>query len=163
MGLMVPFGRKACHRGLDHLLCPYSGGAVWRGRAVGQGVCPGRCGPAGAAWALAPEVRRLGGKRRNTGPGDILTLHHAPHGRLSENVADLLAARSLIYVKLIKKDELLPGDSNAPHSEDEASVNRVVDRLSIEDCRALFGKMRLAKGESAHQVLTAYLAQSSRK
>jgi hypothetical protein len=114
-------------------------------------------------YLLAPVVRRLGGRRRNMGPGDILTLHYALHGRLSENVADLLAGRSLIYVKLLQKDELLPGDSDAPHSEDEASVNRVVDRLSIEDCQALFGKIRLTKGERARQLVTAYLAQSSKK
>jgi hypothetical protein len=95
-------------------------------------------------YLLTPVLRRLGGKRRNMGPGDIL-----------------LAARSLIYIKLLQKDELLPGPggSDAPHSEDEVSVNRVVDRLSIEDCRALFDKIRLTKRERARQVVQAYLAQ----
>ena len=93
------------------------------------------------------------------GPGDILTLRYALHGGLSENIADLLAARSLIYIKLLQKNELLPGDSDAPHSEDQVSVNRVVDSLSIEDCRALFDRIRLIKREQACQVVQAYLAQ----
>lgn len=114
-------------------------------------------------YLLAPVVRRLKGKRRNMGPGDILTLHYAIRHTLSENVADLLAGRSLIYIKLLQKDELVPGDSDAPHSEDEASVNRIVDRLSIADCKTLFGEIRLAKGERARQVVEAYLAQLPKK
>jgi hypothetical protein len=111
---------------------------------------------------LAPVVRRLGGRRRNMGPGDILTLHYALHGRLPEDIENLLAARSLIYIKLLQKDELLPGESDAPHSEDEVSVNRMVDRLSIEDCRVLFHRIRLTKREGALGEVDAYLAQRSR-
>jgi hypothetical protein len=110
-------------------------------------------------YLLAPVVRRLGGRRRNMGPGDILTLHYALHGGVSEPTADLLAARSLIYIKLLQKNELLPGASDAPHSEDEVSVNQVVDRLSIEDCRTLFDKIRLLKRERARRVVQAYLGE----
>ncbi|MBW2170806.1 MAG: hypothetical protein JRF69_02305 [Deltaproteobacteria bacterium] len=52
-----------------------------------------------------------------------------------------MSARSLIYIKLLQKDELIPGESDAPHGEDEVSVNRVVDRLSIEDCSILFDRI----------------------
>ncbi len=112
-------------------------------------------------YLLAPVVRRLQGRRRNMGPGDILTLHYALHGGLREELADLLASRSLIYIKLLQKDEMLPVDSDAPHSEDEVRVNRVVDSLSLEDCRALFDRIRLAKRERALQVVQAYLAEGS--
>jgi hypothetical protein len=110
-------------------------------------------------YLLAPVVRRLKGRRRNMGPGDILTLHYALHGKLAENTADLLAARSLIYIKLLQKDELMPGESDAPHSEDEVSVNQVVDRLSLEDCRTLFDRIRLADREGALREVQAYLAE----
>lgn len=113
-------------------------------------------------YLLAPVVRRLQGRRRNMGPGDILTLYYALHGRVPEDQADLLAARSLIYIKLLQKDELLPGDSDAPHSEDEVRVNRVVDSLSFEDCRTLFDRIRLAKREGALQVVQSYLAAGER-
>jgi hypothetical protein len=113
-------------------------------------------------YLLAPVVRRLGGRRRNMGPGDILTLHYALHGRSPEDIEDLLAARSLIYIKLLQKDELLPGASDAPHSEDEVSVNRMVDRLSIEDCRVLFHRIRLTKREDALREVEAYLTKGPR-
>lgn len=111
-------------------------------------------------YLLAPVVRRLQGRRRNMGPGDILTLHYALHGGLREDLADLLAARSLIYIKLLQKDEMLPVDSDAPHSEDEVRVNRVVDSLSLEDCRVLFDQIRLAKRERAIRVVEGYLGAS---
>jgi hypothetical protein len=114
-------------------------------------------------YLLAPVVRRLKGRRRNMGPGDILTLHYALHGRLAKHTEDLLAARSLIYIKLLQKDELIPGESDAPHSEDEVRVNRVVDRLSVEDCRSLFGKIRLAGRDDAFRLVQAYLAEVTRE
>ncbi len=110
-------------------------------------------------YLLEPVVRRLKGKHRNMGPGDILTLRYALHGRLPEDLADLLAARSLIYIKLLQKDELLPGDSDAPHSKDEVRVNRIVDSLNFEDCQALFDQIRLAKRERAIRVVEEYLAK----
>jgi len=111
-------------------------------------------------YLLAPVVRRLQGRRRNMGPGDILTLHYALHGGLPENLGDLLAARSLIYIKLLQKDEMLPVDSDAPHSEDEVRVNRVVDSLRLEDCRALFDQIRLAKRERVIRIVEGYLGAS---
>ena len=108
-------------------------------------------------YLLAPVVRQLGGRRRNMGPGDILTLHYALQRPLSEDRADLLAGRSLIYVKLLNKDELLPGASAAPHSADQARVNRMVDALSLEACRALFGQIRVAKREAALERVQAFM------
>jgi hypothetical protein len=62
-------------------------------------------------YLLAPVIKKLKGKRRNMGPGDILTLHYVFHNNVKEETADLLAARSLIFIKLIEKEELLPGKS----------------------------------------------------
>jgi hypothetical protein len=47
-------------------------------------------------YLMEEAARRLGGKRRNMGPGDILTLHYALGHNPPKNLADLLAARSLI-------------------------------------------------------------------
>jgi hypothetical protein len=109
-------------------------------------------------FLLGPIVRKLQGKRRNMGPGDILTLHYAFHGGLDEELANRLAARSLIYIKLIQKTELLPGESEAPHSEDEVTVNRLVDRLQFRDCRALFEQIRFAGRERAVELANSYVA-----
>jgi len=100
-------------------------------------------------YLLAPVIKKLKGKRRNMGPGDILTLHYAIHNGLEEDLADLLAARSLIYIMLISKEELLPGRSETPHIEDEIEVNRLVDKLDFSQCKDLFQRIRLSKREEA--------------
>jgi hypothetical protein len=111
-------------------------------------------------FLLEPVVRKLGGKRRNFGPGDILTLHYAFDNELPGASASLLAARSLIYIKLINKEELLPGESEAPHSEDEVMVNRIVDRLDFEQCRDLFPRIRLADRRKALELTRAFTKET---
>ncbi len=108
-------------------------------------------------FLLAPVIKKLRGRRRNMGPGDILTLHYALHHGLKEELANLLAARSLIYIKLVKKQELLPGTSEAPHIEDEVKVNRLVDRLDFYQCQELFERIRLAKREDALELAQKYV------
>lgn len=109
-------------------------------------------------FLMQPAVRQLNGKRRNLGPGDVLTLRYALNRRLPESQADLLAARSLITIKLIKTEELLPGASSAPHAEDEARVNAMVDLLSFEDCARLFHEVRLLKRDLALSTVQHYCA-----
>jgi hypothetical protein len=121
-------------------------------RAIGQGE------KISVVFLLEPVVKRLRGKRRNLGPGDVLTLYYAFHRTLHEDVADLLAARSLIYIKLINKEELLPGESDTPHCEDEVRVNRLVNGLSLEECGILFNQIRLAKREEALRIINAWAA-----
>jgi hypothetical protein len=55
----------------------------------------------------------------------------------------------LIYVKLISKEEILPGISEAPHLEGEVRVNRLVDELPYRHCRTLFERIRSATSEAA--------------
>jgi len=114
----------------------------------------------GVVFLLEPVVRKLGGKRRNLGPGDILTLHYAFDNKLPEASASLLAARSLIHIKLINKEELLPGESEAPHSADEVMVNRLVDSLDLLQCRALFDRIRLADRRTARELTRAFTQET---
>ena len=94
-------------------------------------------------FLLQPEVDRLGVARRNIGPGDVLTLHYVFHDRLPAARAGLLAARSLIAVQLVAREELVPeADAPFPHCEDDALVNRLVDRLDLEQCRRLHARIR---------------------
>jgi hypothetical protein len=108
-------------------------------------------------FLLTPVIKKLRGRRRNLGPGDALTLRYAFHDKLGHDLSNLLAARSLIYVKLIQKEELIPGLSEAPHSVDEVRVNRLVDRLQFADCQALYHRMRLANPEQALRLVKSYL------
>ena len=97
------------------------------------------------------------------GPGDILTLHYGMNSALEERRADLLAARSLIYIKLIRKSEMLPGPvSQAPHCRDEVAVNKLVDSLGYEDCKSLFMKIRFEKRAGAVQIAHHYVAAKSK-
>ena len=91
------------------------------------------------------------------GPGDILTLHYVLHNHVKEETADLLAARSLIYIKLIAKEELFPGKSGTPHIEDEIEVNRLVNRLDLNQCGELFQRIRLSKRQQAVEISQEYL------
>ena len=94
-------------------------------------------------FLLQPEVDRLGVARRNIGPGDVLTLHYVFHDRLPAARAALLAARSLIAVQLVAREELAPeADAPFPHCADDALVNRLVDRLDLEQCRRLHARIR---------------------
>ncbi len=113
-------------------------------------------------YLLAPVIKKLQGKRRNMGPGDILTLHYALNGGVQEKLAHLLAARSLIYIKLIKKEELLPNLSKTPHLDDEIKVNRLVDRLEFHHCQELFEEIRLAKRDIAVEAAKKYVRRSLR-
>jgi hypothetical protein len=111
-------------------------------------------------FLLQPLIDRFGGRRRNMGPGDLLTLHYGLHSGLEEKKTDLLAARSLIYIKLIRKNEMLPDAmSQAPHCEDEVAVNRIVDALGYEDCEILFMKIRFKETAAAREIVEGYLAE----
>jgi hypothetical protein len=122
----------------------------------------GHLGRVRIVYLLAPVVRRLRGRRRNMGPGDILTLYYALHGDVPDQRADLLAAQSLIYIKLLQKDELVPGVSAAPHSEDQVKVNDLVAPLSLVDCQALFDRIRLAGREGAMRAVEAFMGQKAK-
>jgi hypothetical protein len=115
------------------------------------------------AYLLAPVIKKLQGKRRNMGPGDILTLHYAFHGRLREELANMLAARSLIYIKLIEKEEIIPGKSETPHAEDEVRVNRLVDQLNFNQCRELFERIRLSKRAEVVELAQEYVKKLGTK
>ncbi|MEG6551833.1 hypothetical protein V6C53_16515 [Desulfocurvibacter africanus] len=93
-------------------------------------------------WLLAGETRRLTGRRQLLGPGDVLTLLHSCGGRVQQSREDLLAARRLIYIQLLTKDELPGGPHEFPHLHDEAECLEVVSDLGFEDCRKLYPRLR---------------------
>ena len=88
-----------------------------------------------------------------------MTLHYVFHNNVKEEMADLLAARSLIYIKLIEKEELFPGKSGTPHIEDEIEVNRLVDRLNFNQCGELFRQIRLSKRQKAVETTKEYMKE----
>jgi hypothetical protein len=94
-----------------------------------------------SVFLLQPVIDTLQAKRRNIGPGDVLTLLYVLHGTIAAAQADLLAARSLIAVQLVAKEELQP-DHTFPHCEDDAMVNALVSSLDFQQCRHLYQRIR---------------------
>jgi hypothetical protein len=76
---------------------------------------------------------------------------------------DLLAARALIYNKLIRKDEVVDGNEPYPHIKDELEVIEVVKQLTLKDCADLLSHVRRVTTEEARAVVARYLRLDGRK
>jgi hypothetical protein len=50
-------------------------------------------------------VKPLYSRHQTSGPGDVLTLLYVFHPGLTAELLDLLAARSLVYIKILRKSE----------------------------------------------------------
>ncbi len=65
--------------------------------------------------------------------------------------------KSLIYNKLIKKEEFEETLDPYPHTRDELETAEAVRNLSLEDCRRLFPSIRRASTETARDMVRRYL------
>jgi len=75
-------------------------------------------------------------------PGNELTRMYILGEPVSEEMERLLAARGLIYISLISKDEKIPTkDTPYPHLVEEVKVAKFASKLSYEDCKTVFGKI----------------------
>ena len=114
---------------------------------------------------LAKSVLTKLGKRRNLyGPGDKLTLLYIFHPTLRQSKREtLLAARSLIYSKLIIKQEINKDLKSMPHLSDELACIETVNRLTLNDCRRLFPLVRQASTQQTRQIVEEYLSASTQQ
>ena len=105
-------------------------------------------------------LKIIGVKGHLFGPGDQLTLTYIfnprIHGTLREK---LLAARSVIYSKLIEKEEVSVDLETFPHIRNEIACIRTVKLLTLEDCDRLFPLIRRVKTEHARQLVDDYLVR----
>ena len=105
-------------------------------------------------------LKTLGVRGHLFGPGDRLTLtfifHPQTHGTFRE---ELLAARSLIYSKLIEKEEVSANLETFPHIRNELTCIRTVNLLTLDDCDRLFPLIRRVKSEHARQLVDDYLVR----
>jgi hypothetical protein len=103
-------------------------------------------------------LKPLGIKGHLYGPGDQLTLLYIFHSNLAQPKREaLLAARALIYSKLIFKEELADDLNALPHLRDELACIQITRRLSLDDCRRLFPLVRRAGTEQARQIVVEYI------
>jgi len=115
-------------------------------------------------FLLASASRQILGRPRPLGPGDTLTLGNIFQVPLSREKAELLAARSLIYIKLLNKEELIPsGARPTPHLEDEIRACRLAATLSYQDCAVLYPEIRRLPPSAAVRTVSRYLAAKTGK
>jgi hypothetical protein len=110
---------------------------------------------------LADDVDGLTSPRKyRYAPGDKLTLLYIFHPTYSETSREnLLAARSLIYSKLIAKNELTEDLTSWPHLRDELKCIQMSNRLSWDDCRDLYFHVRHSDTRQAHADVEAYMSR----
>jgi len=108
-------------------------------------------------YLMEPVVRPLTGKRQLLGPGDILTLHYLFRPEAESAKLEILAARSLIYSKIIAKEELPDKDGNFPHINNEWACIRQVRRLSMGDCAKLYPHIRRVGTLHAADIVKQFL------
>jgi hypothetical protein len=91
---------------------------------------------------LLGDIYRAAGHRSHLyNPGDLLTLMLIFDRPPTIERQHLLAARSLVYNQLSVKEEMAPNDDGYPDARDDLSVIQYVNRLSVDDCRQLYGRI----------------------
>jgi len=104
-------------------------------------------------YLMEPVVRTLLGRRQVLGPGDLLTLLYTHRPAYQGGAAPLLAARSLIYIKILEKGEIPAGETPYPHTRNEIESAGLVAHLSYEECRKLYGQIRWQKTAQAREIV----------
>ncbi|MBR9986707.1 MAG: hypothetical protein KFF68_12430 [Desulfosarcina sp.] len=110
-------------------------------------------------FLMADAVRSMGYRSHLYGPGDLLTLHYRFHPQRRFQEEGLLAARALIYSKLIAKEEMIDAGEPYPHTRDELEVGAVTARLTLTDCRRLYPPIRRASTTTAREMVRHYLGR----
>lgn len=111
-------------------------------------------------FLMSDLVRSMGDRTHLYGPGDLLTLLYRFHSQGKCYREDLLAARALIYSKLILKQELDgSGTPPYPHTRDELEVGAITARLSLADCCRLYPYIRQVSTKTAREMVGHYLDQ----
>jgi len=107
-------------------------------------------------------VKNLGRKGHLYGPGDQLTLLYIFHPEITAADREtLLAARALIYAKIITKEELSADTMAYPHLQDELICTNVTRGLSVNDCRRLFALIRGVNTFDARRIVAEDVMGSS--
>jgi hypothetical protein len=111
-------------------------------------------------FLMGGVLKSLGISRHLYGPGDILTLRYILRPELPDPMEDLLAARALIYNKLILKEETASPNEPYPHMRDALQVIEVVKQLTLKNCADLFPLVRKVRTEEARAVIARYMGLS---
>jgi hypothetical protein len=90
-------------------------------------------------------------------PGDQLTLAYIFHPRLTnETWESLMAAQSIVYSKIIQKEESAEDAGTFLHLTDERDCIRMARTLTIRDCLRLYRLIRHVGTADARRIVSAY-------
>jgi hypothetical protein len=102
-------------------------------------------------------MQRIGLKGSIFNPGDELTLSYIFGKTMSCEREQLLCAQSLIYAKLVRKDEVRPEDTSFPHTRNDVKAISIARALSLEACHELFYRIRVLTTEEAEVHVIKYM------
>jgi hypothetical protein len=108
-------------------------------------------------YPMAEATRALTGRTYLMGPGDDLTLSYIYNPQADSPRIDRLAARSLIFNKMVTKMEISDHADESPHTKDEWRAMQKVNMLQIQDCAVLFSQIRTVSTSKANAAVDAYL------
>jgi hypothetical protein len=107
-------------------------------------------------------LKKHGLSGRLYGPGDRLTLLYIFHPDIEwPHTETLLAARALVYNKLIHKSEM-DEEEDIPNLKNEVACLQMVHSLTISDCRRLYQKIRTYRDGEAKHYATRFLGDSEK-
>ena len=116
-------------------------------------------GPAIKPVFLLREVYRAAGQGSHLyNPGDLLTLALIFDRVPALAHQRLLAARSLIYNRLVVKEEVIHGEDAYPDAREDMAVIGLVNQLGFDDCRRLYARVAGMAPGAARQAASAYRA-----
>ncbi len=112
-------------------------------------------------FLLEPVVKKLTGEKQVISPGDILTEHFILRRKTNEKLETLQAARALVYIQLLEKEEMTPSRSEkTPHVKDEIRAVELVNKLSLSQCEEIYKKIRFRGRNQALEIMQGYLNSS---
>ncbi len=103
-------------------------------------------------------VKMLNLKGSLFSPGDELTLDYIFGRPVSTQRWQSCCAQSLIYSKIIAKEEMTSTDGGFPHIRNEIESIAAVKKLSVEKCRTLFQRIRSLPSVEAADMTTRYVS-----
>lgn len=80
--------------------------------------------------------------RRLIPPGDLLTLRYLVRAPEDSAQEALLAARAMLYYRLMEKGEKFESAYAHPHMDAEALVLQIINGLDTEQCKDIFDRIR---------------------
>lgn len=113
-------------------------------------------------FLLESVVTKLTGGKQVIAPGDILTEHYILRRKTNDEFETFQAARALVYIQLLEKEEMSPSRSEkTPHIKDEIRAIALVNKLTLTQCEELYRKIRFRDRHQAMEIIQDYISSSS--